>query len=161
MSTLVRWQPFRELASLQSEMSRLLNGTYDGLGAGAQQNVIPPLDVWETADEVIYAFDLPGVTEENVELQVHDDTLTVTARRDRVAEESSDRFYRFERRYGTFARAVGLPQGADEGKITANFENGVLEVRVPKPEQAKPRRISLGDSKDAHADIEGDRVSAA
>ncbi|MDH4178702.1 MAG: Hsp20/alpha crystallin family protein, partial [Thermoleophilia bacterium] len=72
--------------------------------------------------------------------------------REKVAEESGDRFYRFERRYGTFSRAVGLPQGADESKIAASYEDGVLEIRVPKPEEAKPRKIALGNAK---PDIEG------
>jgi HSP20 family protein len=160
MSTLVRWQPFRELAALQSEMTRLLNGTYDE-GTEARQNWVPPLDVWETADEVVYAFDLPGITEDKVEIEVHDDTLTVTARRERQRGESGDGFYRFERRYGTFTRAVGLPQGADDSKIAATFKDGVLEVRVAKPEQVKPRRITLGNGNEDHADIEAGDVRAA
>ncbi len=75
------------------------------------------------------------------------ETLTVSAEREKVAEEQSDRFYRFERRYGSFSRAVGLPQGVDETKIAASYQDGVLEVRVPKPEEAKPRKISLGEAK--------------
>ena len=67
-----------------------------------------------------------------------------------------DRYYRFERRYGSFARAVGLPAGIDESKITASYVNGVLEVRVPKPEEAKPRRIQLGSS---HPDVDGASTS--
>jgi HSP20 family protein len=153
MTTLVRWQPFRELASLQSDMSRLLNGAFEP-GSGAQQAWVPPLDVWETESEVVYAFDLPGVAEEKIDVQVHDDTLTVTAVREKVAEEAADRFYRFERRYGTCSRAVGLPQGSDESRIEAAYKDGVLEVRVPKPEQAKPRRIELARD-GSPADIDG------
>ncbi|MGL6278550.1 MAG: Hsp20/alpha crystallin family protein, partial [Gaiella sp.] len=77
----------------------------------------------------------------------HDDTLTVTATREKTEEESGDRFFRFERRYGTFSRAVGLPAGVDEAKIAASYVDGVLEVRVPKPEEAKPRKIQLGTSR--------------
>jgi HSP20 family protein len=153
MTTLVRWQPLRELASLQSDMSRLLNGVFETAGSGAQQAWVPPLDVWETENEVVYAFDLPGVAEEKIDIQVHDDTLTVTALREKVAEETTDRFYRFERRHGTCSRAVGLPQGADESRIEAAYKDGVLEVRVPKPEQAKPRRIELARN-GSPADIE-------
>src|SRR5262245_33477670 len=112
MATLVRWEPFRELASLQSEMSRFLNG-YEGTERQAQPWV-PPLDVWETDDEIVYAFDLPGVPEDKVNLEVQDDTLTVTAERERPASEDGERFMRFERRYGTFSRAVGLPQSIDD-----------------------------------------------
>lgn len=146
MTTLVRWEPFRELASLQSEMSRLMNGLFEGPGRPTQ-SWVPALDVWETDRELVYAFDLPGIPEEQIEIEVSDETLTVSAQREKVAEESGDRFYRFERRYGTFSRAVGLPQGADESKIAASYRDGVLEIRVPKPEEAKPRRIQLGSSR--------------
>ncbi|MDH5333623.1 MAG: Hsp20/alpha crystallin family protein, partial [Thermoleophilia bacterium] len=145
MTTLVRWEPFRELASLQSEMSRLMNGLFEGPGRPTQ-SWVPALDVWETDRELVYAFDLPGIPEEQIEIEVSDETLTVSAQREKVAEESGDRFYRFERRYGTFSRAVGLPQGADESKIAASYEDGVLEIRVPKPEEAKPRKIALGNA---------------
>ena len=142
MTTLVRWQPFRDLASLQGEMGRLMNGLFE---APTTQSWVPPLDVHETETELVYSFDLPGIPEDKIEIEISDDTLTVSAEREKVAEESGDRFYRFERRYGTFSRAVGLPQGADESKIAASYKDGVLEVRVPKPEEAKPRKISLGN----------------
>ncbi len=150
MATLVRWEPFRELASLQSEMSRYMNGLMEGTGR-ATQSWVPPLDVWETDAEVVYAFDLPGIPEEQISIEVQDGTLTVSAERVKEEEEAGDRFYRFERRYGTFSRAVGLPQSVDESKIAASYANGVLEVRVPKPEEQKPRKIQLGS---AVADIE-------
>jgi HSP20 family protein len=142
MTTLVRWEPFRELASFQSEMSRLLNGLFEGPGR-VTQSWVPSLDVWETEQEVVYAFDLPGIPEEKISIEVKDDTLTVSAQREKTEEVSDEGFYRFERRYGSFARAVGLPQGADPERISARYENGVLEVRVPKPEEHKPRKIEL------------------
>ena len=108
MSTLVRWEPFRELGTLQSEMSRLMNGMLEGNGRQSQ-NWVPALDVWETPTEVVYAFDLPGIREEQITLEVKDETLTVSADREKTEETSENGFYRFERRYGTFARAVGLP----------------------------------------------------
>ena len=148
MTTLVRWEPFRELASFQTEMSRLMNGLFDSPGR-VTQSWVPPLDVWESPAEVVYAFDLPGIPEEKISIEVNDDTLTVSAERERSAETSDDGFYRFERRYGTFARAVGLPQGVDQDQISANYENGVLEVRVPKPEEQKPKRITLSKTVDA------------
>jgi HSP20 family protein len=158
MATLVRWEPFRELASLQSEMSRLMNGLFEGPGR-ATQSWVPALDVWESENELVYAFDLPGISEEKISLEVSDDTLTVSAERERVLEESDERYRRFERRFGSFSRAVGLPQGIDESKIEAAYKDGVLEVRVPKPEEQKPRRIQLGSA--AKADIEGTASQAA
>ena len=100
---------------------------------------------------MIYAFDLPGLDEERISIEVHDDTLTVSGERERTTAAQEDRFYRFERRFGTFSRAAGLPQGVDETKISASYTNGVLEVRVAKPEEAKPRRIQVGKS---HADLQ-------
>jgi len=143
MTTLVRWEPFRELASIQGEMGRLMNGLLEGQQNRGNQSWVPPLDVWETESELAYAFDLPGIPEEQIEIEVHDDTLTVSATREKTVEENGDRYYRAERRFGSFSRAVGLPQGVDDSKIKASYRDGVLEIRVPKPEEAKPRRIQL------------------
>ena len=148
MTTLVRWEPFRELASLQSEMSRWMNGLLEGNGR-TTQSWVPALDVWETPSEVVYAFDLPGIPEEAISIEVKDETLSVSAERQRTDETAEDGFYRFERRYGSFARAVGLPQGVDQDSIAARYENGVLEVRVPKPEEQKPKKIELQKTLDA------------
>ena len=151
MTTLVRWEPFRELATLQNEMGRFVNGLFEGPGR-ANQSWLPPVDVWETESELVYAFDVPGIPEEKLSIEVQDDTLTVSGERVRTAEASGDRFYRFERRFGSFARGVGLPQGVDDSKISATCRDGVLEVHVPKPEEAKPRRIRVGG--DTKQDIE-------
>ena len=148
MTTLVRWEPFRELASLQTEMGRLMNGLLEGPGR-VTQSWVPALDVWETETEVVYAFDLPGIPEEAINIEVNDETLSVSAEREKTEETSEDGFYRFERRHGTFARAVGLPQGVDQDQITARYENGALEIRVPKPEAQKPRKIALSKTLDA------------
>ena len=148
MTTLVRWEPFRELASLQSEMSRWMNGLLEGPGR-VTQSWVPPLDVWETPTEVVYAFDLPGIPEDTISIEVKEDTLTISAERERAEETSEDGFYRYERRYGSFARAVGLPQGVDQEQIAAHYENGVLEIRVPKPEEQKPKRIALSKTVEA------------
>ena len=153
MATLVRWQPWTELAGLQNDMSRLMNGLLEGNGK-ATQSWVPALDVWETESEVVYALDLPGVPEDEISVEVEDGSLTVTAERTRTNETSDDRFYRFERRHGTFTRTFGLPQGASEEAIAAEYSNGVLEIHVRKPEQAKPRRIQVGGG--THATIEGE-----
>jgi HSP20 family protein len=151
MATLVRWEPFRELSTMHSEMSRLMNGLLEGNGR-TSQSWVPALDVWETDDELVYAFDLPGIPEQNIDVELNDDTLTVTGTREQRAEVDGDRFYRFERRFGTFSRAVGLPQGTDESKVKAEYKDGVLEIRVAKPEEQKPRRIQIGGSE--HATLE-------
>jgi HSP20 family protein len=148
MTTLVRWEPFRELATFQNEMSRWMNGLLEGPGR-VTQSWVPPLDVWETPTDVVYAFDLPGIPEDKISIEVKDDTLTVSAEREKTEESAEEGFYRYERRYGSFARAVGLPQGVDQDRIAAHYENGVLEIRVAKPEEQQPKRITLSKTVDA------------
>src|SRR5512144_3162006 len=145
MTTLVRWDPVRELAQWQNEVERLM-GTFLRVpaGNGGEQRWAPPLDAWETETELVYAFDLPGIPEDKISLEFEDGALTVSAERERTQELSDETLYRFERRFGTFSRTIALPQGVDEEQIKADYHDGVLEVRVAKPEQAKPRRIHIG-----------------
>jgi len=143
MTTLVRWEPFRELSTLHSEMSRMMNGLFEGNGR-TSQSWVPAVDVWETEDELVYAFDLPGIPEEKISIEFEDGTLTVAADRERQQEVSKDRLYRFERRYGSFARSIGLPQGVTEDGIRADYKDGVLELHVTKPKAPEPRKIQIG-----------------
>ena len=154
MATMVRWEPFRELVTLQNEMSRLMNGLQGG-DVRSGQSWLPSADVWETDNEVVYAFDLPGIAENEIDVEVEDGSLTVTAERARTNEQSDDRFYRFERRHGTFTRTIGLPQGVSEEGIKAHYENGVLEIHVAKPEEPKPKKIQIGLGGSAPKTIEG------
>ena len=142
MTTLVRWEPFRELAQMQTDMGRLFDGLFEGRGRGTQ-TWVPALDVWETESDVVYAFDLPGLAEDEISIEVADDTLTVTGERRRATEEQGDRFYRYERRYGTFSRAVGLPAGVDDSKIAAAYKDGVLRLTLPKATPSPAKKISV------------------
>src|SRR5438128_2569309 len=132
MATLVRWQPWTELPTLQTEMSRLMNGLMEGNGKSVQ-SWVPAVDVWETESEIVYAFDLPGIPEEQISVEVEDGSLTVTAERQRTNELSDDRFYRFERRHGTFTRTIGLPQGVSEDGIAAEYTSGRSASSIPGP----------------------------
>jgi HSP20 family protein len=145
MATLVRWEPFREIAGLQNEMSRFMNGLLEGNGR-SNQSWVPALDIWETDAEIVYALDLPGVPEDAISVELDEGALTISAERARTQEESDERFYRFERRYGTFSRTVGVPQGVNESDVSAEYKDGVLEVHVRKPEQPKPKRIQVGSN---------------
>ncbi|HET7567591.1 MAG TPA: Hsp20/alpha crystallin family protein [Gaiellaceae bacterium] len=142
MATLVRWEPFRELATFQNEMSRFMNGLFEGNGQ-AMQSWVPTADVWETEDEVVYALDLPGIPEDKISVELEDGALTVTAEREREHTVEDGRYFRFERRFGTFTRTIGVPQGTTEDSVSAHYENGVLQVHVRKPEQPKPRKIEV------------------
>src|SRR4051795_5229303 len=126
MTTVVRWDPLREAAAMHTELSRLMNGLCEGNGRQTQAWV-PTLDVWETEDSVTYAFDLPGLSQDAIEVEVEDGALTVSATREREQKVENDRFHRLERRFGTFSRTIGLPQGVSEEAIKASYTNGVLE----------------------------------
>ncbi len=144
MATLVRWDPFREIAALQNELSRFAGPFREPNGSGADRTWVPALDVWETEGEVVYAFDLPGIPEDQIAVEFENGALTVSAERERGSEAKQDGFYRYERRVGSFSRTISLPEGVTEDGITASHKNGVLEVRVRKPDEVKPRRIEIG-----------------
>jgi HSP20 family protein len=145
VATLIRWEPMRELAAMQNDMSRWMNGLLEGTGR-TNQSWVPAVDVWETDTELVYAFDLPGIDEDKISVEFEDGALTVSAEREREQQVENDRFYRYERRYGTFSRSLGLPQGVTEEDVTADYKNGVLEVHISKPEEKKPHRIQIGGS---------------
>jgi HSP20 family protein len=153
MATMVRWAPFSELAQLHNEMSRFMNGL-EGNGR-TSQSWVPTADVWETEGEVVYAFDLPGIPEDRVSVELDDNTLTVSAERERREKVEEGRYFRFERRFGTFTRTIALPQGVTEEQIKAEYNNGVLELHVAKPEQPKPRKIQIGVTGAGPKTIEG------
>jgi HSP20 family protein len=153
MATLVRWEPFRELAAVQNEMSRFMNGLLEGNGQAAQ-SWVPTADVWETDDEVVYAFDLPGIPEDRISVELEDGALTVAGERARERQVDDGKYHRFERRFGTFSRTIGVPQGVTEEAVSAEYEHGVLEVHVRKPEQPKPRKIEVTVGS-GHKTIEG------
>jgi HSP20 family protein len=152
---IVRWEPFRELTALQNEMSRWMNQFGGGVGAtvgnGQTSTWLPAVDVWETDRELILSFDLPGIPEDKIAVELDDNVLTVSGERERTQERSEDRFYRYERRFGQFSRSVTLPAGIKEDDVKADYKDGVLEVRVPKPEEQKPKRIQIG----THGAVEG------
>ena len=139
---LVRWDPFCELTSLQSQVNRMFSRLGDGETA-ERQSWTPSVDVIETDDEIKLKAELAGMKPEDIKIEVQDNVLTVSGERHFEEEVKEDRYYRIERRYGSFSRSIALPQTADEGKIEANYDNGVLEVVVPKAEVAKPKKISV------------------
>ena len=158
MATLVRWEPFREIAALQNDMSRLM-GAFLGQGDGESERTwVPAVDVWEKDNELVYAFDLPGIPEDKISVEFDDGSLTVSGERERTEKVEGDRFYRFERRFCSFSRSIGLPQGVTEDDVQADYRDGVLEVRVRQPEAPKPRRIQIGGGE--KATIEGKSTQA-
>jgi HSP20 family protein len=132
-----------------------MNGLFEGNGTRQAQPWVPAVDVWETDDAVVYAFDLPGVSQDEIAVETENGALTVTATRSSQLSSEGQGIHRAERRFGTFARTVGLPQGISDEAIEASYTNGVLEIKVPKPEQPKPKRIEVTvDGSPTHPTIE-------
>jgi HSP20 family protein len=158
--TIVRWEPLRELSSLQTEMNRLFNTVFDTpVADGGARRWVPAMDLVETADAFVLRADLPGVRQEDVKIEVEDNLLTVSGERAAEHESRGEGFYRLERAFGSFSRSLTLPKGIDSEAVAASFTNGVLEVRIPKPEQAKPRRIEIAVG-DEPATLEGTSTEA-
>ena len=153
--SIVRWEPLRELSSLQTEMNRLFNTVFDTpVANGGMRRWVPAMDLVETEDAFVLRADLPGMKQEDVKIEVEDQVLTISGERAAEHEAQQEGFYRLERAFGSFSRSLTLPKGVDAEAVGASFTNGVLEVRIPKPEQAKPRRIQIAVG-DEPAELEG------
>jgi HSP20 family protein len=145
--TIVRWEPIRELSSLQSDMNRFFDAMFQAPARGGQSSPLrrwtPAMDLAETEDAFVLRADLPGVSQEDVNIELEDTVLTVSGERKSEHDDKGEGFYRVERAFGAFSRSLTLPKGIDPEAIAAQFTDGVLEVRIPKPEQRKPRRIAI------------------
>jgi HSP20 family protein len=141
---MTRWDPFRDLMSIQNEMNRLFGRTYGGdVGESTRGAWTPALDVFETQEKFVITMELPGVSPDDVDISVEDSTLMVRGERKFYSEQQEESFLRIERRFGEFTRSLTLPSTADAESIQASFDQGVLTVEVPKREEAKPRKISI------------------
>lgn len=146
MSTqLNRWDPIRDVASVQDEVERMFRQAFGNTrdqasSAGAWS---PALDVEETEDGFTLHVELPGVRAEDVDVSLEDDVLAISGTRDFYSEKDAERFRRIERRFGRFHRAVRLPDRVAVDAVEASYRDGLLTVVVPKAEEAKPRRIEV------------------
>jgi HSP20 family protein len=146
--TLVRWQPVREFGTRQHEINRLFGGVFEQLPAQpasgeTRRQWIPAVDLLQTDGAYVLRADLPGLASDDVKIEVEQNVLTISGERRTRQEQRTDGYYRFERASGTFARSLTLPQGVDADGIEANFADGVLEVRIPAPEQPRARRVQI------------------
>jgi HSP20 family protein len=153
--TMVRWSdPFRDFAQLQDRINRVFSDTYgrsNGVGAGANDDGLmtsgswlPPVDIYQNGhQEVVLKAELPDMTREDIDITLDNGTLTIKGEKKLSNEVGEDQFHRIERRYGTFSRSFALPQTVDVGKVAADYRNGVLTIRLPLREEAKPRQIKV------------------
>jgi HSP20 family protein len=136
---IARWEPFT--------LQNLFEGVFDAPSptrSGALRRWMPAMDLVEADDNFVLRADLPGLTQDDIKIEFEDRTLTVSGERKAENEVKKDGYVRVERAFGSFSRSLTLPQGVDPEAVTASFENGVLEVTIPKPEERKPRRIEIG-----------------
>jgi HSP20 family protein len=164
---LIRWEPVRELNTIQSEMNRLFNNYFDtpaapgNGGATTLRRWIPAMDLVETEHEFVLRADLPGLSEGDVSIELEDNVLTVAGERKSEREERKEGYYRVERASGAFSRTLTLPEGVDPESVKASFDRGVLEVRIPKPEQRKPRKVAISVGGGEARTIEGSEQAPA
>jgi HSP20 family protein len=158
MATMMRWDPFQDLRDAQEEMAQMaqmaqmsprlahalgLHGQPQGSGRAETTAWAPALDISERKDAYLVTVELPGVEAEDLEITMEDGLLTIQGERQFTAESSEEQFHRIERRYGAFRRSITLPAQVQAEQIQASFDNGVLQIVVPKAEEAKPKRIQV------------------
>jgi HSP20 family protein len=143
MALLMKPEPFSQ------EVNRLFNTLFDLQDSGVQRWV-PAMDLMEADDHFVLRADLPGLAEDDVSIEIQDNTLTISGERKSEHEERQRGWYRLERSFGRFSRSLTLPEGVNADAVTAEFDKGVLEVRIPKPEERKPHRVEI-----AGASVEG------
>ena len=144
---LVRWEPTREVDSLQSEVNRLFDSFFGAPARGSSaRRWVPAMDLVETDDHLVLKADLPGLDRDDVSIEIKDGVLTVSGERKAEHEERGDGYHRVERAFGGFSRSLTLPRGIDANQVSAEFDKGVLEVRIPKPEEQKPQRVEIASA---------------
>jgi HSP20 family protein len=146
--TLIRWSdPYREFSHLQDRINRVFGdayGRHDNEGLLTEGTWIPLVDIYQNGDqEFVLKAELPDMTREDIDITVDNGTLTIKGEKKLAADIKEDSFHRVERRYGTFSRSFSLPQTVDAAKAAAEYRNGVLTVRLPLREEAKPRQIKV------------------
>jgi HSP20 family protein len=147
--SMVRWDPFREFAQLQDHLNRVFTDTYGRRATGDDALMtagawVPPVDIYENGNhELVLKAELPDMTREDIDITVDNGTLTIRGDKKLSDEVKDEQFHRIERRYGTFSRSFSLPQTVDIAKVGAEYRNGVLTVRLPLREEARPRQIKV------------------
>jgi len=144
---LIRWEPARELHSVQTEINRLFNTLFDApvtaSNAPTTRRWVPAMDLVENEHDYVLRADLPGISDSDLKIEFQDNVLTVSGERKAEHEERREGYHRIERSAGSFSRSLTLPDGVDPQAVTAAFDKGVLEVHIPKPQTRKPQRIEI------------------
>ena len=144
MSAITRWDPFRNVSTLQEQVNRLFEGS---LPRRSDQSALttwaPAVDIYETENELVLKADLPDVNEKDLDIRIESNILTIKGERKLEEKVKEDNYLRVERTYGSFSRSFSLPSMVDSGSIKADYKNGVLTVELPKRAESKPRQVKI------------------
>ena len=145
MTVITRWDPFREFSTLQDRMNRLFRESH---GPGGKESLsastfVPPVDVYEDDHNVVLTIEVPGIDEKDIDVRIENNTLTVHGERKLEKEEKEENYRRVERQYGSFTRSFTLPSTVDPEQVSANYEQGVLKIKLAKKAEAKPKQIKV------------------
>jgi HSP20 family protein len=147
---IVRWEPFRDLLTTQREFDRLFKEAFTplfGEGELSTRTWAPPVDIYETENDIVVKAELPGIEPKDVDVKVEDNTLYLKGERKFEKETKEDNYHRVERSYGAFARSFSLPNSINTEKVKAEYKDGLLTLTLPKREEAKPKTIKIDVSK--------------
>ena len=143
---IVRWEPFSNLVTAQQEFDRLFKDAFTpffGEGELSTHTWAPPVDIYETENDIVLKAELPGVDPKDVEVRVEDSTLYLKGERKFEKEVKNESYHRVERSYGSFARSFSLPNSINAEKVKAEFKDGLLTLTLPKREEAKPKKVTI------------------
>ena len=158
---IVRYDPFREIRTLQNEMNRLFSGATTGRDDSLNGEWMPKVDVFETKDQLVLEAELPGMKREDFELSFENNVLTLRGERKFEKTDDTDNYHRVERSYGTFLRSFTLPATVSADGAKAEFNNGVLRVGLPRREETKARKIEITGGDAAPKTIEAGKLASA
>ena len=151
---IIRWDPFRDLVTLREKMNRLFEDIYPAQGEERDLLVsswTPAVDIYETEHELFLTAELPGIEDNDIEIKIEDNTLTLKGERKFEKETKKENYHRVERSYGSFYRSFSIPAYIDQDKIKAEHEQGILKVSLQKKHDLKPRKIEVRKPKQAEA----------
>ncbi|MGQ9800421.1 MAG: Hsp20/alpha crystallin family protein [Candidatus Saccharicenans sp.] len=144
---ITKWDPFRDIMVLRDRMNRLFEDLVSSPKFEdtdiIQSTWSPAVDIYETENELVLTAELPGVEEKDIEIKVEDNTLSLKGERKFEKETREENYHRIERAYGSFYRSFSLPQYVDQDKISAEYENGLLKIHMPKKPEVKPRKVKI------------------
>ena len=160
MTLLTRWDPLRDLATMQNRLNRFVRESYSPEGpeeALTTTSFAPPVDIYEDEHTIAVKMEVPGIDEQYIDVRIENTTLTVHGERKIEKEEKEENFRRIERQYGSFTRSFTLPSSVDMGQVSANYDKGVLKISLAKKAEAKPKQIkvNVGSEKSFEAKVHG------